>query len=126
MDIDGVKANMALDSGAFATIMTRGFMEDYKDAKGYSFNSNRAGGSKGGTVNASFSESLIPLRKRRLAHVGVGSFTLSPAEVLYPEDKTPGLLATRRFSGLLGYNFLKNFVIYLVYYPTPYVIFERI
>lgn len=125
MLIDGVVANMALDTGAFATILTQGFLDKFKKQKGHSFASPAAKGRKGGTLQASFSETIIDLRKKTVDRIEVGNHMLSSLELLYPEDANPpGLLSTDRFDGLLGYNVLRNFVIYLVYEPTPYVVLQ--
>lgn len=125
MKVDGVVANLALDTGAFATIMTEGFLNKYERQKGYPFGSPLAKGRKGGTLQASFSETMIDLRKKNVDRVEVGNHMLTSLELLYPEDPDPpGLLSTTRFDGLLGYNVLRNFVIYLVYEPVPYVILQ--
>lgn len=125
VEIDGVQANMALDTGAFATILTKGFLNKYKRAKGKDFDSR---GVKG-TVEASFSESLIDLNRKVVSRANIGDHVIRHLEVLFPDCakdavECPGLLATSRFDGLLGYSVLKDFVIYLVYEPTPYVILE--
>uniref|UniRef100_A0A6C0BLL3 Peptidase A2 domain-containing protein n=1 Tax=viral metagenome TaxID=1070528 RepID=A0A6C0BLL3_9ZZZZ len=124
MEIDGVPAEMALDTGAFATIMTKGFMNKYKRAKGKNLDAEGVDGS----VEASFSENNITLKKKVVPRVSVGDHLLRRLEILFPDCNDsrvcPGLLATRRFDGLLGYSVLKDFVIYMVYEPTPYVILE--
>lgn len=117
LSIDGVLANMALDTGAFATIMTKGFLKKYKNEKGKLVGN-------GSTVQASFSESVITLQKYEVRRAELADHVLSNMEILFPGGETPGLLDTSRFDGLMGYPILKNFVIYLVYSPVPYVIFE--
>lgn len=124
--MDGILANMALDTGAFSTIMTKGFLDKYKKEKGYGFGNSKTAGENGSTVRASFSESPIELRSKTLRRAEIGTHLMNGMEVLFPEKETPGLLETSRFSGLLGYNVLKNFIIYLIYKPTPYVILEAI
>lgn len=130
MVIDGVKANMALDTGAFATIMTKGFLRKYANQKGVTL--DQAGGMSG-QVEASFSEHPITLTKKRLNRVLIGHDDISGdvlhhVEILFPDchdsAPCPGLLDTDRFDGLLGYSILKHFTIYMVYEPTPYVVLE--
>jgi hypothetical protein len=124
--IDGVTVNAAIDSGAFATIMTKGFLEKYQRAKGRPF------GYEGddGSVEASFSETNIELRKKRIPRVYVGSAMIPNTEVLFPscnDTVCPGLLQNGgRFDCLFGYNLLRHFVTYLVYKPTPYCILEPV
>lgn len=122
MKVNGVTANMALDTGAFASIFTQGFIEKYEKIKGKPF---ETAGQVGGTVQASFSETVIDLRRIVLNRAEIGNHLFSSLEMLYPDhDDPPGLLSTTRFDGLLGYNILRNFVIYLVYEPSPYVILQ--
>jgi hypothetical protein len=121
MTIDGVEANMALDTGAFATIMTQGFLHKYRRAKGHDMEENR------GHVQVSFSEHNTTLHKRQVGRAELGNHLMRNLVVLFPEcgdSECPGLLSTGRFDGLLGYSVLKNFIIYMVYEPTPYVIMQ--
>lgn len=120
LKIDGVEANLALDTGAFATIMTRGFLEKYKKRTGHDF------GERGtnGTVMASFSENVMNLHRKDVGKVELADYMFPNLEVLFPMGETPGLLNTTRFDGLLGFPVLQHFVIYLVYKPRPYVILE--
>jgi hypothetical protein len=129
MKLGGVTANLALDSGAFSTILTRGFLEKYKRKTGEDFRTpssrtHRQVGQDGGRVSTTFSEKVIDLTRRYIPEVEIGDATLNSVEVLFPDGETPGLLDTTRFDGLMGYNVLKHFVIYLVYQPEPYVILE--
>jgi hypothetical protein len=124
IEIDGVLANMALDTGAFATIMTKGFLKKYKREKDKNFDSKGVRGS----VEASFSENLIDLKRKVINNARIGDHSIKKLEILFPDcndsAECPGLLDTNRFDGLLGYSVLKDFVIYIVYEPTPYVILE--
>lgn len=124
LEIDGVVANMALDTGAFANIMTQGFLDKYRRQTGHRF----GGGAGEQTVQASFSEMVITLHKYKVGRAELANHLFTNLEVLYPRlekgEKAPGLLGTRRFDGLMGYPILKNFVLYFVYEPEPYVIFE--
>lgn len=124
MEIDGVPAKMALDTGAFATIMTKGFMNKYKRAKGKELDASGVDG----TIEASFSENLIDLQRKVVPRAQIGDNLIRNLEILFPDcsgkTECPGLLATNRFDGLLGYSVLKDFVIYMVYDPKPYVIME--
>lgn len=124
MTINGVTANMALDTGAFATIMTKGFLKKYKAATGENFD---ASGTRG-TVEASFSENLTSLKKKVVSRANIANHVFERTVILFPDcngnTECPGLLETSRFDGLLGYSILKNFVIYLIYDPIPYVVFE--
>lgn len=124
MTVNGVTANMALDTGAFATIMTKGFLSKYKKQTG----KNLDVGGTSGSVEASFSESVIKLKRKIIPKIEINSSLFYDTAILFPDCNDdivcPGLLATNRFDGLMGYSMLKHFVIYLVYEPTPYVILE--
>lgn len=126
MTIDGVTVNLALDTGAFATIMTKGFLKAYQRKNGRPFGYDGTDGS----VEASFSETPITLKRKKVSKVFIGNAMLSDMDVLFPDCNDticPGLLQSdNRFDGLCGYDILKHFVVYLVYQPKPYCVFEPI
>lgn len=128
VNIDGVVANCILDTGAFATIMTKGFLKKYYNAKGKPFGYS----GNDGSIDATFSDSPVTLSKKIVPRFEVGDLVLRNKEILYPECNNaicPGLLESKRFDGLLGYDTLKNFVVYLNYDNSygsggPYAILE--
>lgn len=126
LTVDGVTVKAAIDSGAFATIMTKGFLKKYQQIKGRPFGYDGDDGS----VEASFSETNITLRKKRVPKIYVGSALINNSEVLFPscnDTVCPGLLQNGgRFDSLFGYNLLRHFIVYLIYKPVPYCVLEPI
>jgi len=81
MEIDGVTANMALDTGAFATIMTKGFLNKYKKETGREFDATGVDG----YVEAAFSEHPIKLQKKIVPRAQIGDNMFRNFEVLFPD-----------------------------------------